>query len=119
MATIRLVFYIVYKYYSMKGWKRDVAYLATVLLFVSLLGLNLFALIHLLHLPNFIPIDLRASRFVVMIEVGLFIMLPGYLLISLFIKEDDIMASASEQLVLPPIRVIGTQDKDLVNLIKS
>jgi hypothetical protein len=35
---------------------------------------------------------------------------------NIFIATGDVMASAGEQLVLPPIRVIGNQDKDLVNL---
>ncbi len=35
---------------------------------------------------------------------------------NIYLPEGDIMASEGEQLILPPIRVIGTQDKDLVNL---
>lgn len=35
---------------------------------------------------------------------------------NIFVREGDIMASPGEQLILPPIGVIGTQDKDLVNL---
>lgn len=35
---------------------------------------------------------------------------------NIFIMTGDIIACAGEQLVLPPIRVIGKQDKDLVNL---
>lgn len=35
---------------------------------------------------------------------------------NIFITEGSIMATPGEQMVIPPIRVVGNQDKDLVNL---
>lgn len=35
---------------------------------------------------------------------------------NIYVAEADSMASAGEQFVVPPIRVIGNQDKELVNL---
>lgn len=35
---------------------------------------------------------------------------------NIYVPEGDFIATASEQLVIPPVRIIGNQDKELINM---
>ena len=57
--------------------------------YLGILWMNLLTLITLFHVPNFLP-GHNESRLIGIIKYGLFVCLPGYLIINLFIKEDNI-----------------------------
>ncbi len=94
MKNIRLLFYVVYQYYSsaksIKNKQR--AYTATVYLFVAFLGLNLATLLRLFNLSSvayFFGFG-DYKRLEAIVRISLTILIPGYFLISIFIKENDL-----------------------------
>lgn len=92
MQTIRFVLFLLYRYYSNTPSQKNkqIAYLSSVGVFVALLVLNLLTLIKLFGLPNFLPFDPNAPRWKGILQAVFFILLPGYLLINFFIKEEDL-----------------------------
>ena len=92
MKSIRLVAYIVYRYYSTGGKKIEVAYLQTILIFVAVLSLDLECLLdyfNLIPAGSFFDFG-NDRRLVGIIKIGATIMIPGYFLLSQILKEDDL-----------------------------
>ena len=96
MAHIRFAFYLVYRWYKMTGQIYYVktgrtpagAYLATICAYLAILTLNIFTLTVLFHLPGFFP-DASASLPVWFLKLALVYFIPGYLIITRLVKEED------------------------------
>jgi len=110
MDWIRLVFFVVYRYYSTAGKNRDVAYFQTLLIFVAAIYINFLCLVRLFHFNV-----LSGSLFdignnkgsIEMLEILLLVLLPGYFFLSRIIKEGELKGlTYSETMVLKGKRIL-------------
>jgi len=92
MDSLRLMIYIVYRYYSSSGKRMIVAYLQTIMSSLLALYINLICVLNSLNvIPNGSFIDTSSDEELIgMLKIGVFFFLPGYLLLRLMFKEDDL-----------------------------
>lgn len=112
METIRLIFYIVYRYYSKSGngKGKNTAYLTANFLFVVFWGLPLYVLLGLFNLSSvtsFIGFG-HYHRWERLLGLGIFVMLPGYYIIKIFIKEDDLKLLKYDEATIKKGKIILT-----------
>jgi hypothetical protein len=90
MKRIQFVFYLLYRYYSTAGKKKEVAYLATISAFLLIIFSNVFTIFCLLNLTQLMFSFLEGPRWLGALKAICFTFIPGYILLSQIFKEKDI-----------------------------
>lgn len=88
MRFIKFVTYIFYKYYS-DGATKSVAYTKTIASMVVLIVINLWILLIMFNLTDFIPITTNDKKEIRYLKIALYT-LPIFLFFIIFIKEKDL-----------------------------
>jgi hypothetical protein len=90
MKKIQFVFYLLYRYYSTAGKKKEVAYLATVGVFLLVIFSNVLTLLRLFNLNGLIFYLVHGPRWLGILKAISFIFIPGYILLSQIFREKDL-----------------------------
>ena len=91
IRLIKFVLFLFYKYYKV-GPKADIAYLSTITSFLTLLFLNMVALLGVLNIGihNIIPYEASDEKWMQYLKIAVYMFLPSYFIISLFFKKETI-----------------------------
>lgn len=91
IRLIRFVLFLFYKYYKI-GPQAEIAYYSSVLSFLALIFMNTVALLGFLDvgLHNILPYEITDEKWMQYLKVTIFIIFPGYFIISLFFKKETI-----------------------------
>jgi hypothetical protein len=99
MKNIKLLYYLVYSFFREGKYTKDVAYLKTTLIFAAVLSLDMMPFLRLFHLDSFASFIGFGDyhRWEAILRLGIFVMLPVYVITRILIKENDLKTAAYDQ----------------------